>query len=232
MKNDLKFLLVVCAVVFAWVFIQITKTTSDRQPSSIQAAQKPALPSQIQSSRKPKTMVASQPAVSINADASVQSMKKMLVLLRSAYSSTEHFEEVLTGLADQAPKIYRDSNPETGEMLTIRTEKPLFGTRYVHMQYVGDVGAKTHLLQHAGFEFRPGSESFSQVSEAIRLTFPELGKPTATKPGYVRWATKNNYVLWAKALTREDIQDDPVNAYSENDIGTIRVVVEKAVHED
>lgn len=231
MKNDLKFLLVVCAVVFAWVFIQITKK-SDRQPSSVEASQKPALPSQIQSPRKPRTMVASHPSVSISTDASVQSMKKMLGVLRSAYTSSEHFEDVLTGLADQAPKIYRDSNPDTGEMLTIRTEKPLLGTRYVHMQYVGDVGAKTHLLQHAGFEFKPGADSFSQVSEAIKQTFPELGPPTSVKSGYVRWATKNNYVLWAKTLTREDIQDDPVNAYSESDIGTIRVVVEKAVHED
>lgn len=232
MKNDLKFLLVVCAAVFAWVFIQITKPGAERQPSSVLAAQKPALPSQIQSPRKTKTMVASQPSAPMTNDASVQSMKKMLSVLRSAYSSTAHFEDVLTNIADQAPKIYRDSNPDTGEMLTIRTEKPLQGTRYVHMQYVGDVGAKTHLLQHAGFEFKPGAESFSQVTEAIKQTFPELGQPTSTKPGYVRYATKNNYVLWAKTLTREDIQDDPVNAYSENDIGTIRVVVEKAVHED
>ena len=132
-------------------------------------------------------------------------------------------------LSKQTPYLTKDSNPDTGEMTIVRTKTPYPGTRYFHAQYFSGEGAE-RLVQHLSFEFKPGAKSFSQVVSALKKSFPNLGQAKAQREGYMKWELDNGYILWAKKLTRDDLHDDPFNAYTAQDLGTVRVAIELDIH--
>ncbi len=130
------------------------------------------------------------------------------------------------------PTYFQDSNPSTGTLYILRTETPLKGTRYFHAQYFSDENTKP-FLQHMSFEIPPGKDSLRQAAAAIKKSFPGLREPELQKDGFVMWKWKGGYNVWALRLTKDHLKDDPYNAYSASDEGTIRVAMELDIpHED
>lgn len=130
------------------------------------------------------------------------------------------------------PFVMKDENAYTGSMEVVRTQKVIPGTRYFHAQYFSDGSSESRekTLQHMSFEFRPGENSFDGVKAAFMKAFGLTGRPVLEKNGFVSWR-KGPYTLWINTQSKEDMANDPFNAYDDNDIGTIRAAVELEIHD-
>jgi phage antirepressor YoqD-like protein len=116
-----------------------------------------------------------------------------------------------------------------GSSNTIRTEKGLKGTRYFHAQFKGNQeGAE--VLQHMSFEIPPGAESFSKAQASVAKMFNLPTKLKINQDDFKAWPLDNGYIVWIKKLTQADLDNNPFNAYTKEDVGTIRVAVEVDIH--
>ena len=131
----------------------------------------------------------------------------------------------------QQPLVAHDANPDTGEMLIVRTKSPLPGTRYFHAQYfTGDDGER--FVQHMSFEYKPGPDAMAEAIAAVKNHFPNLSQPMVEREDYVKWTLDRDYIVWVKKMTMDELKHDPFNSYSTADNGTIRIAVELEVHGD
>lgn len=130
------------------------------------------------------------------------------------------------------PMVARDSNEYTGSMVIVRTKNALPGTRYFHAQFFTDENGAFY-PQHVSFEFRP-TQSFDDVVRSLEARFGRLGRPTTNDGIWMTWKLPNDYSLWIKKMEKQDLTGDPFNAYSTEDLNTLRVAIEKDVagHED
>jgi hypothetical protein len=128
------------------------------------------------------------------------------------------------------PVVTQNFNPDTGKMLIVRTGEALPGTRYFHAQFFEDENKQPY-LQHMSFEFRPGPDAMDKAVKAVESQFPGLGKPSIKNADYIQWQTKNDYIVWVKRMSAEDLKDDPFNAHTKADAGTIKAAVEQEVHD-
>jgi hypothetical protein len=78
------------------------------------------------------------------------------------------------------------------------------------------------------FEFRASPEALNQAIQAVRAAFPNLDKPTDESRDFIQWNLDEAYVVWIKRLGAEDIEENPFNSYSQDDIGSLRIAVELA----
>jgi len=125
--------------------------------------------------------------------------------------------------------VAKDSNKFTGTMTIIRTENALPGTRYFHSQiFYGEDGAP--FIQHMSFEYKAGKSSFAEAVAAAKKQFSLATEPSVKKDGFYSWNTTDGYVVWIKRMTAVDLKNDPYNAYSPNDVGTIKVAKELEIH--
>lgn len=127
------------------------------------------------------------------------------------------------------PLVMNDENPYTGSMKVVRTRSPFPGTRYFHAQYF-DNEQNEEYVQHMSFEFRPGAQSFEAVKKSIKTAF-KLGEPLEDKEDFISWRQGDDYIVWIKKMELSDMKDDPFNAYSKEDVGTIRVAKELEIHD-
>lgn len=168
------------------------------------------------------------------------SAKIMMQLLAEVVNSNQRVTDLLELLkaTGQDPLAVQDKNSRTGSMTIIRTKNPLPNTRNFHAQYFGE--AEDQFCQHISFEYRASPSAFDEAVKAVKLAFPNLGEPVQFSDGFVQWslnglanppglssdAQTNSYVVWCKSLKKEDLVGDPFNAYSNEDIGTIRCALE------
>ena len=127
------------------------------------------------------------------------------------------------------PNLYQDSNPETGTLSVVRTEKPLPGTRYFHAQYFSSDKQKP-FLQHMSFEIPPNKDSLRVAAQAIKDTFGPLPAAHTQTPNMIAWTWKGKYTVWALKLDKDSLVSDAFNAYTAQDEGTVRIAVELDVH--
>lgn len=161
------------------------------------------------------------------------SLNTMSMILMEAARGNKNFEGIVAKLKQtgQNPVITRDANTATGEMVIIRTQNPLPGTRYFHAQYFTDE-ENNRFVQHMSFEFKPGPSSMSDAVRAAAENFT-LGEPTERKADFVQWNLDDSYVLWIKKKSAKDLQHDPFNAHDpKKDIGTVQMAVELRIHDD
>jgi hypothetical protein len=129
---------------------------------------------------------------------------------------------------EQKPVVTRDANPFSGEMHVVRTRKPLLGTRYFHAQYfTNDEGQA--FVQHMSVEFKASPTAMDEAVASVQKSFG-LPAPKPRTANYAQWKLSDGHILWVKKLNNEDLQDDPFNAYTSADVGTIRVAVEAEIH--
>jgi hypothetical protein len=127
------------------------------------------------------------------------------------------------------PVMARDFNPYTGKMLTIRTNEALTGTRYFHAQYFEDSDQnKEPFRQHLSFEVRGTRDAMAVTRKIIE---ENLGKKLGTPVGvrgddWVEWK-KDGDSIWIQRMGPEDLKNDPLNARTAADIGTLKVAIEQ-----
>lgn len=162
-----------------------------------------------------------------------ESLKTLSVTFKEAFDDKEDsksFRDKLKKL-NLTPSLNVNTNPYTGSMSIIRTKDNLPGTRYIHAQYVtGSNGNEG--LQHLSFEYRPGPNALQRASEAVKSIFGIEGKPVQSKGDFVSYKLTEDYIIWLKRMGEDDLKDDPFNAYTKNDVGTIRVAIELEIHGD
>ncbi len=158
-----------------------------------------------------------------NEAASLDSMTKALI----EFTRPERaMDELLRFLQDskQEPFVSVSKSVETGDLSIVRTKSPFPGTRYFHAQYFS--GAGENYVQHMSFEFRPGAQAFQDAMAAVQKNYSGLGKPEIQNKDFVQWDLGNGGVIWIKRMGAADLKDDPFNAYTKDDLGTVRVAFE------
>ncbi len=246
MKNNNKKIRAVFVLVFLFAAVGIVGTkNSDRTPSSqpeqiadlVLPTKKPMSVKLNAPHRKEKSQidVATQRAPS-SADLSADelaSLAKMTLTLFNFTQADSRLGDLLQFLegAGQKPLVVNNSNADTGEMAIVRTGSPLPGTRYFHAQYFSDAGDKG-FVQHMSFELKSAPGAMNSAEVAVQNNFPNLPNPSRRTADYIQWDLPNGQILWIKKLAATDLKDNPFNAYTAGDVGTIRVAVELEIHDD
>jgi len=161
-----------------------------------------------------------------------ESLGLMTQILKDSLPLEKESQDLVRELDNNqlSPELARDSNPYTGDMMIVRTKRNLPGTRYFHAQYfVGEDGKE--FLQHMSFEFKGGAGAFDRAISAAQ-TLAQLGAPVKKTKDFIQWNISENREVWIKIMGEKDLIDDPYNAYTKADVGTIRVAVEKKIHDD
>lgn len=161
------------------------------------------------------------------------SLKQMTQVLAAFTLEDKKLNDLLEALKkdQQEPFTVKDKNPYTGEMIIVRTKSPPPGTRYFHAQYFVDENNQS-FAQHMSFEFRQSPEAMDQAIQMVKATFPNLGNPTEESRDFIQWELDDGYVVWVKRLDEQDITNNPFNAYTPGDIGSIRIAVELSPEAD
>lgn len=161
------------------------------------------------------------------------SLNEMSSLLVDAVKGSKNFDRLVHRLRQtgQNPVLTKNDNGVTGEMVTVRTQSPLPGTRYFHAQYFTDE-KNQRFVQHMSFEFKPGPTSMNDAVRAAVQNFA-VGEPTDRRGDFVQWELDDNYVLWIKKKSAQDLKNDAFNAHDPaTDAGTVQMAVELKVHDD
>lgn len=170
------------------------------------------------------------PSPPLNAEESAKaqaSLKQMTQVLFDFTVQEKSLSDLMDSLTkgQHEPFQVSDKNPDTGEMIIVRTKSPLPGTRYFHAQYFVDEDNKP-FAQHISFEYRPSPEAMEQAIAMVQATFPGLGAPMEEGRDFIQWELPHGYVVWVKRLNQQDISSNPFNAYTQGDIGSVRIAVE------
>lgn len=239
MKNSKWFLLILIIGLCSWQLVKApesTVTPAHRSQSARPAAamRAPASTTATDAIVPATPLLARVPAAATDS-VELRSLNEMVETVANSTQTEKAQNLSLKGLVEklqksgQSPRIIRDANPDSGEMIIVRADAPLEGTRYFHAQYfVGDDGEP--FVQHMSFEFKPGPSAMNDALAAVSKNFPGLSQPTHQREGYARWKLDENHILWVKSLTAEDVAHDPFNAYSQKDLGAVRVAVESEIH--
>lgn len=167
------------------------------------------------------------PANSPASPSSLEDMSRTLFEYTRPQSDIKALVEYLEKTR-QEPMVIRDANPYSGEMAIVRTKSPLAGTRYFHAQYFADENGKG-FVQHMSFEFKPGPNAMNEAVKSVQRQF-RVQEPQIRRADYAQWSLSEGYILWVKKMDTPDLQDDPFNAYTPADKGTIRVAIEAEIH--
>lgn len=152
------------------------------------------------------------------------SLQMMLNLMtRFAKANRKSMLETLRQ-AQLRPLVVEDLNPQSGALTFVRLEQDVPGIRYFHAQFFEDSRP-----QHISFEYQPGSSAFEDTERRLRYL---IGRPVVQTKDFIKWKFKNGLNLWMKRMQTDDLGDDPFNAYTMSDLGTIRIVLESDVHSE
>lgn len=213
-------LLSILILVLLGLGVYLLKPAAPTEPSA-------PFPQPVVISHKEDPSRPSTPLTPAEASVAKSSLKQMTHLLASFTVQEKTLDELIASLKkdQQEPVQIRDKNPDTGEMIIVRTKSPPPGTRYFHAQYFIDDN-KQAFAQHMSFEFRPSPEAMEQAIQMVRETFADLGAPTEESRDFIQWELPHAYVVWVKRLDQQDITNNPFNAYTPGDIGSIRIAIE------
>lgn len=125
--------------------------------------------------------------------------------------------------------VATDESISTGKMHTIRTKNTIPGTRYFHAQVFYDEN-DAPFVQHMSFEYEKSESAFAEAVEMAKIRFGLKKAPDYQLEGFASWKTENGYVIWVKKLEASDLKDNPYNAYTKEDIGTVKVAIEIEIH--
>jgi hypothetical protein len=236
MKWKYTLLIFILAGAGLWIF-QRPSPPSQRDDSSVAAdesSEKANTTLKSSTSHSPSAPTAQSPSRAISSSkterASLEDMSRSLFEFTRPQSRLSDLVQYLEG-SRQQPFVTRDANPDTGEMLIVRTKSPLPGTRYFHAQYFSNENNEP-FVQHMSFEYKPSLTAMQEALQAVEKSFPDLPAPEVKNDGFAKWNLKGGYILWVKKMKAEDLQDDPFNAYTAADEGTVRVAMELEIHQD
>ncbi len=161
---------------------------------------------------------------------SEESAEALSILFKKFVASESDSESLMSdlkGLDLEAKRTIQDLGEGRG-FSVVRTMNSLKGTRYFHAQFFSDENGKEH-LQHMSFEMS-AKEPFERVRELAKAYLSSEIESETKRSDYHLWKMKNGYNVWVKVMTKEELLDDPFNAYTENDAGVRRLVIEQEIH--
>jgi hypothetical protein len=129
------------------------------------------------------------------------------------------------------PIVSKDTNPYTGTMIIVRTEKSLPGTRYPHLQSFTNERGEAD-TQHYSIEYRPGPKAFERTNEMVKALYNVENGVKSANGDFIKYKLGPDQNIWIKKLGPNDIKGSPFNAREESDVGTIRMVIEEEIHND
>jgi hypothetical protein len=156
-----------------------------------------------------------------------ENMQKLANVLFEFSRPSQSFSHLIQYLRDsgQEPFVARDKNESTGELMIVRTKSPFPGTRYFHAQYFSDNG-QDRFMQHMSFEIPSGPMAMSEAVQAVKKSFPGLNQPKVQSSDFTAWDAGDGFTVWVKRLNAEELKDNPFNAYTKDDAGTVRIAIE------
>jgi len=128
------------------------------------------------------------------------------------------------------PRVADSRNDDTGGMIMVRSDKALPGTRYYHAQFFNGDKGEQPFLQHISFEYPPGADSFQRAQKAAEVLFDASEKTYSKGEDFAEYKGKDCMTLWINKMDAEDFKNDPYNAYSSQDIGSVKVAIEQDIH--
>lgn len=129
------------------------------------------------------------------------------------------------------PQKTIDENPYTGRLTIIRTANALQGTRYLHVQMPG-INPKDEFVQHMSFQIRPGKDSFDKAVAMMQKSLPKGSKIQEQSSEFVKWSIEGGKEARVEILnTMDQLHSSKYDAVSKDDLGTVKVTVEIAIHE-
>ena len=156
-----------------------------------------------------------------------------LELIKEVLKKEIDLENFVSQLKDLGfePEVANDSNDFTGDMSIVRLENPPKGMRYFHGQFFNSHNSDSN-LQHLSFDLA-GSNVPEVLGDLAQYLAP--GKsPQLSREGYQMYRLNDDYILWGKLLSDEDmkkLKSDPYKAYEASDVGKlIRVAIEQEIH--
>lgn len=172
----------------------------------------------------------------------VKSVKKLTGVLGKVFTvKINPKDKDKSNLADKFINIIRaegltptksvDSNEYTGDMTIIRTEDSLPGTRYLHIQMLGDQG-KSETIQQTSFQIRPGKDSFQQAVAIMKAQLPSGSHIHREEPELIEWRTKQGLTARVHVMDMDDLNGSKYNASTKEDVGSINVVIEQEIHDE
>jgi uncharacterized Rmd1/YagE family protein len=207
---------------------RISKNSQFRRPAQAKP-NKEALRPARNASTMPTGKNAENETAALRENASLEEMTRVLSLYTQSNYNLPSLIDYLKRNGEQ-PFVARDTNPYTGEMIIVRTKAPLPGTRYFHAQYfTSENGQPTP--QHMSFEYKPGPTALNDAAAAVEKAFTNLPRPSITRPDFIQWNLDQDHIVWIKRMGTEDLRDDPFNAYTAADSGTVRVAIELEIHD-
>lgn len=163
----------------------------------------------------------------------VENLQALTQAMADHTRSSRAFEDFIRYLADsgQQPRVYKESAVVLGDIYIVRTESPPPGTRYFHAIYEEEENGEL-VMRHMSFDYRAGEKSFKEAVQAIEKAFPDGKKRDreGSVSDFFVWELPDGYVVWVKKMVNDDIIDHPINAYTEDDLGTIKVAIEINPH--
>ncbi len=164
-----------------------------------------------------------------------ESMHKMNQKLQQVFENKTEPRELITFFEEEnlAPEMSVNSNEYTGTMMMIRTEKSMPGARYFHAQYMGDDPEHT-FLQHFSYQFKPGPKSLERAIMSAEGTFPLANKKIHRDGDFITYdiGDDGKYELSIEKANWESLKDDPYNAHTKEDVGTIITRIELKIHDE
>ncbi len=164
-----------------------------------------------------------------------ESLHRINQQLAKVFEHKDRPSELISFFEQQqlSPEMMEDSNEYTGTMLMIRTKKGLPGTRYYHAQYMGDNKDNT-LLQHMSYEFKPGPNSMARAIQSAESTYQLSNKKIHRDGDFITYdiGTEGTHELSIEKANWESLKNDPFNAHSKEDVGTVITRIELKVHSD
>lgn len=163
-------------------------------------------------------------------EAAIEVMTQTLIEFGAEPSrSSEDLMQVLNQ-TEQSPRRYADLNDVTGGVHFVRTHSPLPGTRYLHGQFTLNED-NTDSLEYLSIEFRPGPQAMEYVIAQVNRLYPDLGKPEMISETFAKWRLDSGFDLWVRKMELEDLQSNPFNAYTTEDVGTIEIGIAMDHHD-
>jgi hypothetical protein len=159
---------------------------------------------------------------------SVRQLSRLLVRTISKNANVQTLTNEIKALG-LTPVRSVDENKYTGRMTILRTEDALEGTRFLHIQVLGN-GPGNEGTQMISFQVRPGADSFAKTVALVEKSLPKGSQVKEKSSDYQSWALPNCYIARVHTMNMEDLAANKYNAFSKEDVGSINAVLEQDIH--
>lgn len=191
--------------------------------------------------KRKKKKIKTKAHISINANdiedsKSLTKTEKSIIYLAERFKDLKNPNSTKTDLIEilkkynLEPEISIDQTDGIPNLSIIRTAKTFNGLKYIHAQYEGN-SPEDEKLQHFSFEIDPSPNAFENSVRLVQQALPDLGTLVPDTDEKFKIYKYGNYVVWIAERDWSELKNDPFNAYTKKDIGTVRIAIQFDIHQ-